>query len=299
MATEFDLKAYLEARRRLVEAEMEARLVQLPVELVELSRAMHYSLFAGGKRLRPILCLAGAELFGTRPESVLPAAAALEFIHTYSLIHDDLPAMDDDDLRRGRPTSHKVFGEAMAVLAGDALLTEAFVLLTVQARSHDPALVVEVIRRIGQASGAAGMVGGQVADLKAEGRTDLGQADVAFIHARKTGALITASLASGAVLAGASGPDLAAVETYGRKVGAAFQIVDDLLNIEGDAASLGKPVGSDKDRGKATWPAVAGLEASRQEARRLVQEAVQALEPFKERAIALQSLAEYIIKRNK
>lgn len=299
MTPRFDLKDYLARRKAVVEEELVRLLVDLPPGLAGLREAMEYSLMAGGKRLRPILCMAGADLGGLDPKTVLPTACCLEFIHTYSLIHDDLPAMDDDDLRRGKPTCHKVFGEAMAVLAGDALLTEAFDLAAEQARYSPPEVVVEVIARLAEAAGARGMVGGQVADMLAEGRDDMGLEDVEFIHVRKTGALITVSLVAGARLAGLQGGDLAAVETYGRKTGAAFQIVDDLLDIVGRTDILGKPVGSDEERGKATWPALVGIDESRRKVSRLIDGAVTAIERFGEAAEPLTGLARYIETRDR
>ena len=295
----FDLKAYLARGKELVEAELRRCLPGLDPELDGLSQAMNYSLMAGGKRLRPILCMAGAELAGAAPESVLPTACALELIHTYSLIHDDLPAMDNDELRRGLPTCHIKFGEALALLAGDGLLTEAFDLIAAQAQTHDPARVLKVVSLIARASGVRGMVGGQAADLRAEGLSGLGVSDIEFIHTRKTGALITVSLISGAVLGGAGEEDLAAIKGFGQRIGAAFQIADDILDIEGDTEILGKPVGSDQARGKATYPSVAGMEASREKAKTLIDEGLELLKIFGGRAEPLRSLALYIITRSR
>jgi len=270
----FDLRAYLAQRRELVEAELERRLPDLPAELDRLKEAMAYCLMAGGKRLRPILCLAGAEMAGRRPETVLPTACALEFIHTYSLIHDDLPAMDDD-------------------------LTEAFGLLSDQAQTHPPGLVVEVVGMIARAAGARGMVGGQAADLAAEALSRVEVSRVEFIHARKTGALINVALAAGAKLAGAGQADLEALETYGRAIGAAFQIADDLLDIEGQTEIMGKPVGSDEVRGKATYPAAVGPAQARKQAQALIEEAKTSLKRFGQAAQPLLSLADYIINRSR
>ncbi len=295
----FELKGYLKERKKMVDAELGRCLPHLPPGLSILDEAMSYSLMAGGKRLRPILCMAGAELAGAVPESVLPTACGMELIHTYSLIHDDLPAMDDDDLRRGLPTCHKKYGEAVALLAGDGLLTEAFGLIAGQAGTHPPRAVVEVISLIAGAAGAQGMVGGQVADLEAEGRTGLGVDDIEFIHNRKTGALITVSLVAGALLGGAESDENEAVKEFGDRIGAAFQIADDLLDIEGDTEVLGKPVGSDEARGKATYPAAIGLEAARVRAKDLIDEGLAALKMFGEKAEPLRALAIYIINRNK
>ncbi len=297
--TAFDLKQYLAQKREMVEAGLKERLVDLPAPLSPLRQAMAHSLFAGGKRLRPILCLSAAEIFGAKPSSVMPTACALEFIHTYSLIHDDLPAMDDDDLRRGQPTCHKVFGEAMALLAGDALLSEAFNLLAAQAEIHPPARVIAVIRLIARAAGPEGMVGGQAADLLAEGQIGVPESEVEFIHARKTGALITASAVSGAKLAGAEDEALEAVTRYGRNLGAAFQIVDDLLDIDGQTDIIGKPVGSDLAKGKATYPAAVGKKAARAKAAFLAAEAIRAVEGFGPAAQPWRALAAYIIERER
>jgi len=295
---DFDLETYLGQRRRLVDSELERRLVELPAALARLREAMAYALLSGGKRLRPILCLGAGEVFGAGAGAVLPAACALEFIHAYSLIHDDLPAMDDDDLRRGQPTCHKVFGEAMAILAGDALLTEAFSLLAGLTLAHPPQRVVEVIEAVARAAGAQGMVGGQAADLLSEGRIEVGVEEVEFVHRLKTGALITVSVLTGAKLAGVEGDDLAAMEKFGRNIGAAFQITDDLLNIEGRAEIMGKPTGSDAAKGKATYPLAAGAGAARQRAQELVQEGLGHLDRFPA-ADHLRVLAKYIISRTK
>lgn len=299
MTSPFDLKAWLAKHKAVIDPQLEARLVALPPALANLRQAMAYSLMAGGKRLRPILCIAGAALGGLEAEKVMPTACALEYIHTYSLIHDDLPAMDDDDLRRGKPTCHKVFGEAMAVLAGDGLLTEAFDLAASQMEYSPAELVVEIVADLARAAGARGMVGGQVADMEAEGRTDLALEDVRFIHTRKTGALITVSIVSGAKLAGLSGAELEKVELYGQTVGAAFQIVDDLLDIVGHTDILGKPVGSDQERGKATWPALAGIEGSRERVEELIGRGCRAISHFGPAAEPLIALAEYIKTRDR
>jgi geranylgeranyl diphosphate synthase type II len=295
-----DFRAYLEEKRRIVEDALRGFAPPEEGLAAEVVKAMHYSLFAGGKRLRPILCMAGASAAGGDERLVLPVACALEMIHTYSLIHDDLPAMDDDDLRRGRPTSHKVFGEAMALLAGDGLLTEAFSLMARgnAAKNVDPGRLLEVIALIAGAAGHAGMVGGQAADIRSEGKP-LDAAAVEFIHTRKTGALITASVASGALLAGGDDGQVAAITLYGRSIGLAFQIADDILDIEGDAEQMGKGVGGDARKKKITYPSVLGLEASRKIQAEMVQSAVAALENFDHAADPLRHLAAYIIERKK
>lgn len=292
------LPGYLAERRALIDGALERLLPPANAYPEVIFAAARYSLFAGGKRLRPILCLAAAEAVGGEPGSVLPAACALELIHTYSLIHDDLPAMDDDDFRRGRPTSHKVFGEGMAVLAGDALLTEAFALLTGRERMPGiaPDRLLEVAHEIAQASGYFGMVGGQVLDLCSEGkRVDL--ETLHAIHRRKTGALIRVSLRAGAILCGAGEAALASLTDYGERIGLAFQIADDILNVEGDQALLGKGTGSDAARGKVTFPALLGLEASRLRAEQLILEALGALADFDGRAEALRGIARYVLAR--
>ncbi len=291
---------YLEARRLLVEGALRRFLPPETAEPTLIHRAMHYSIFGGGKRLRPVLVLAAAEAVGGAPEPFLPVAAALELIHTYSLIHDDLPAMDDDDFRRGRPTSHRVFGEAVAILAGDALLTEAFGLLTAPdcVKRHDPKRLLTVIQEIAAAAGSRGMVGGQTLDIDSEGQA-VDAAHLESVHRHKTGALIRASLRAGALLAGASEGQLQAITAYGEAVGLAFQIADDILNVEGEAATTGKAVGSDAAKGKATYPAVHGLPEAKARAAALVAEALRALTPLNARADPLRGIARFIVERRR
>jgi geranylgeranyl diphosphate synthase type II len=258
---------------------------------------MRYSVMAGGKRLRPILVIAGAEAVGGAADTVLPTACALELIHTYSLIHDDLPAMDDDDYRRGRPTSHKVFGEAVAILAGDALLTLAFQLVARNAeRVGDPRVICDVVADIAEAAGTGGMVGGQVVDIESEGKA-VSAETLDYIHTHKTAALIRVSLRTGALLAGAKPDALAAISTAGERLGLAFQIVDDILDVEGSLEELGKTAGSDERKQKATDPAVHGLEVSRRRARALVEEAKDVLTTLGPPAAPLAALADYILER--
>jgi len=291
---------YMEARRLLVEEALDRLLPPETAEPALIHRAMRYSVFGGGKRLRPVLVLAAAEAVGGAPEPLLPVAAALEMIHTYSLIHDDLPAMDDDDFRRGRPTSHRVFGEAVAILAGDALLTEAFGLLTGPGcvSRHDPGRLLTVIQEIAAAAGSRGMVGGQTLDILCEGQ-GVDAARLESVHRHKTGALIRASLRAGALLAGAGEAQLRATTAYGEAVGLAFQIADDVLNVEGEAATTGKAVGSDAAKGKATYPAVHGLEGAKARAAALVAEAIRALEPLDARADPLRGIARFIVERRR
>ena len=294
---EFDLKAYLSERKQLVDAALE-KLFPVPDGLQkQVLEAARYSLYAGGKRLRPILCLAAAEVVGGAADSAMPAACALEMIHTYSLIHDDLPAMDNDDFRRGKPTNHKVFGEAMAILAGDALVTEAFEFAaSASDRGFAPEKVLKVIRILVRASGYRGMIGGQVIDLECETReADL--ATVEYMHIHKTGALLSASLEIGAILGGGSDPQIAALRTYGHHFGLAFQITDDLLDIEGDADVMGKKPGSDAAKNKKTYPALLGLVQSRQAAREHVDEALCALGAFDAKALPLRAIAAYLLVR--
>ncbi|HNO67768.1 MAG TPA: polyprenyl synthetase family protein, partial [Pseudomonadota bacterium] len=267
----FDLKSYLSARRDLVEAEL-AKLGKLKALVHgdtgfapgKLAEAMNYSLLAGGKRLRPILAMAGCEAMGKPPTMALHFGCAVEMIHTYSLIHDDLPAMDNDDFRRGRPTNHKVYGEALAILAGDALLTDAFALA---AQSPAPAAVlVEIIRELSFAAGSPGMVGGQVIDVEATGKkVDLDHLKV--LHAMKTGALFDVSLRGGARLGGATDEQLGHIRTYAQALGLAFQIVDDVLDVTADLAQLGKDPGSDREAGKTTYVDLLGVEGAMAHAR--------------------------------
>ena len=297
MTPDLDLKQYLEARRLMVEEALEVALPQQDGPESRVVEAMRYSLFAGGKRLRPILCLAASEAVGGETQFAMPAGCALEMIHTYSLIHDDLPAMDDDDLRRGKPTNHKVFGEAIAILAGDGLLTEAFVLLS-DYNSLLPERAVQVIGVIAEAASYRGMVGGQVVDMLSQNKpADL--ETVQQMHSRKTAALIAAATESGALAGNGSEAQVAALARYGRGIGLAFQIADDILDIEGDTELLGKTTGADEARGKVTYPAAVGLERSRQAANEMVNDALVALEGFDDSANPLRSLAQYIITRKK
>jgi geranylgeranyl diphosphate synthase type II len=293
-----DLKAYLEERRGLVNRTLEAYLPAVRGPAFRVVQAMHYSLFAGGKRLRPILCLAAAEAVGGDAGEVLPVACALEMIHTYSLIHDDLPAMDDDDLRRGQPTCHKKFDEATAILAGDGLLTLAFQIMA-DAASHfegREADLLAVIQLIAAASGYPGMVGGQMLDLQAEGRK-VTLKELETIHRMKTGALLTAAVRSGAMMAGGTRAEVTALTGYGEKFGLAFQVTDDLLDVEGEAAEMGKATGMDAERRKATYPGLLGQGEAREWAQRLVAAAVADLEDFGPAAGPLREIARYLLVR--
>ncbi|WP_153726457.1 polyprenyl synthetase family protein [Heliorestis convoluta] len=266
-------------------------------------QSMRYSLFAGGKRLRPLLALAACQAVQGDQNKVMAAACALEMIHTYSLIHDDLPAMDDDDLRRGKPTNHIVYGEAMAILAGDGLLTRAFGLLAEAAFAEAKGQSAEVAQRylqviteIAQASGSQGMIGGQVMDMEAEEKA-IDLPTMEYIHQHKTGALIKTSLRTGAILGGGSHEAIEALSAYGEYLGLAFQITDDLLDIQGDTEKLGKPVGSDEKNQKSTYPSLLGVEKAREAAEEAVQSAVEALEPFGSEAELLRQLALYLLER--
>ncbi len=293
----FDLAAYLAERRQLVDDALAATLPPEDTPPSSVHRAMRYSVMAGGKRLRPILVIAGAEAVGGKAESVMPTACALELVHTYSLIHDDLPAMDDDDYRRGRLTNHKVFGEAIAILAGDALLTYAFRLIAENASGvADPAVIREVILEIADAAGTGGMVGGQVVDIESEGKVVTAET-LEYIHLHKTAALIRASLRVGALLAGGRPADVLAISEAGRSLGLAFQIVDDILDVEGTLAELGKSAGSDERKQKATYPALHGVDASRAQARALIARAKERLRGLGSDAAPLCALADYILER--
>jgi geranylgeranyl diphosphate synthase, type II len=293
-----DLKKYLSERKAIIDQVLTQFLPATNPISLRVVEAMRYSLLGGGKRLRPILCLAAAEAVAAEITQVLPVAGALEMIHTYSLIHDDLPAMDNDDLRRGRPTCHKQFDEATAILAGDGLLTAAFFVLAEAAGQHpgQAAAYVEIIRLIAGASGYQGMVGGQMADLLAEGKpSTLNQ--VEEIHRLKTGALLTASVRTGAVLGRGSTEQVEALTRYGEKFGLIFQITDDLLDVEGESGEMGKPTGMDAVRQKATYPAVLGVSEAKIQARRLVEAALLDLQPFGEAAEPLRQLAQYLLVR--
>jgi len=293
----FDLEAYLQDKRVLVDAALERFLPGEDVQPPTVHRAMRYSVQAGGKRLRPILVIAGAEAVGAPPATVMPTACALEMIHTYSLIHDDLPAMDDDDYRRGRLTNHKVFGDAVAILAGDALLTLAFKLVADNAALvSDPRVVCDVVAAIAEASGTFGMVGGQVVDIESEGKA-ITPETLEYIHRHKTAELLRGSLWVGARLGGADAAALAAIDDAGQSLGLAFQIVDDILDVEGSLEALGKTAGSDARKQKATYPALHGLEVSRREARRLIEEAKSRLAVFGDRATPIRALADFVVER--
>jgi geranylgeranyl diphosphate synthase type II len=292
-----DLQAYLSGKTELVNKGLKELLHGEEEYPQNLHRAMHYSLFAGGKRVRPALVLASAESVGGSAAEALNTACAFECIHTYSLIHDDLPAIDNDDMRRGRPTCHKAFGEAAAILAGDALLTAAFELVAAT-KTTDPAKVIKVIAELSKASGSVGMIGGQMVDIESEG-AEVPFPVLEYIHIHKTGELILAAVRCGAIMGGASQKELEALSRYGKSIGLAFQIADDILDVEGSAAEMGKNTGGDEKKGKATYPALIGLDESRKRAEELVAIALKSLEGFDEKAGPLRAIASYIVERRK
>ncbi len=292
-----DLDAYLGQQRQRIDAALAAQFPDDPEHPHRLIEAVRYSLLDGGKRLRPILVLAACEAVGGDAALAMPAACAVEMIHAYSLVHDDLPAMDDDALRRGRPTTHVAFGEGLAILAGDALLTEAFALLARQAsRAADPRPLLLALAELGEAAGGRGMVGGQAADLAAEGQpADLPLVD--FIHVRKTGALLLASVRSGAHLGGADAATLQRLTRYGECLGLGFQIADDILDAEGVTAATGKEAGRDQARHKATFPSVLGLPAAKARVRELRDQAIEALAPLPGAAEPLRDIVRFVVGR--
>ncbi len=299
----FDIKQYLQDKQQIVLQALDALMLPAEGVFAEHITAMRYSLFAGGKRVRPILCLAAGASVSDNPDiehRLLPVACALECIHTYSLIHDDLPAMDDDDLRRGNPTCHKKFGEAEAILAGDGLLTYAFDLLSEpeHGRGLAASARLAIIQTIARAAGSLGMVGGQALDMAAEGK-EIGFDHLRTIHRSKTGALITASVLAGAIGGGADDEQLADMRRFGDNVGLAFQIVDDLLDVISTTEELGKTAGSDAAQNKATYPAFFGVDKTRELAEEAVSQSLAALERFDGRADPLRALARYIVDRTK
>ena len=291
----FDLSRYLSERQALVEAALDRAIaVVYPTTIYE---SMRYSLMAGGKRLRPILCLATCEMVGGTLEMAMPTACALEMIHTMSLIHDDLPAMDNDDYRRGKLTNHKVYGDDIAILAGDGLLAYAFEHLAAQTQNVPAERTLQVVVQLAQAVGAAGLVGGQAVDLESEGKPDVTLETLSYIHRHKTGALLEACVISGAILAGVSDADRQPLSRYAQDIGLAFQIVDDVLDITATSAELGKSAGKDLQAQKATYPSFWGIEESKRQANQLVANAKAQLAPYGDRAQPLLAIADYITAR--
>jgi len=294
-APAFNLSTYLNQRQTQVEAALDRSLpLTYPEKIYE---AMRYSLLAGGKRLRPILCLATCELVGGTVEMAMPTACALEMVHTMSLIHDDLPAMDNDDYRRGKLTNHKVYGEDIAILAGDGLLAYAFEYIAAQTQNVPAGRVLQVIARLARAVGASGLVGGQVVDLESEGKSNIQEETLNFIHTHKTGALLEACVVCGGILAGATDADQERLSHYAKNIGLAFQIVDDILDITATQEELGKTAGKDLQAQKATYPSLWGLEVSKAKAQQLVNAAKAELDVFGEKAQALIAIANFITTR--
>ena len=289
------LKDYLIERSATVDRALDLFLPKATAKPATIHKAMRYSLFAGGKRLRPVLCLAAAEACGGALEPAFPAACAVECIHTYSLIHDDLPSMDNDDFRRGRPTSHKVFGEGIAVLAGDALLTVAFEILTA-AKGTARYPVAALLRELAQAAGSRQLIAGQVADLEGEGKK-LTLRELRFIHEAKTAALLTASIRLGGMSANTTPAKLEALTAFGMNLGLAFQVIDDILDVTQTSEKLGKSAGKDVAAQKATYPALLGLEKSRKEAQRLTAASLAALKPWGKNGDTLRAMGEYLLQR--
>jgi len=291
-----DLQEYLSDKCRIIDGALDEYLPPEDRFPEVIHRAMRYSVMNGGKRLRPTLTLAACEAVGGDSGKALPTACAIELIHAFSLIHDDLPALDNDDFRRGKPTSHKVFGEAMAVLAGDALLALAFETISGRTSGVPAETLLRVINRVAAATGSEGMIIGQVVDIESEGkRIDLDT--LRFIHSRKTGALIEVSVVCGGILGGASEARLEALSVYGKRIGLAFQIADDILDLVGDSEKLGKTVGSDLRKEKATYPSILGLERSRELAQTAVSESLDALRDFDDRADPLRAIARFVVER--
>jgi len=289
------LDGYLQRCGKAVDAALDGYLPEATVKPATIHRAMRYSLFAGGKRMRPVLTLAAAEACAGTFTAAMPAACAVECIHTYSLVHDDLPCMDDDDMRRGRPTSHKVFGDGVAVLAGDALLTQAFEILAQAAPSPRYSIAV-MVRELADAAGSLKLIAGQVADLEGEGKKAT-RAQLRFIHERKTAAMIETSLRLGAMSANATAAKLGALTDFGRNLGLAFQVIDDILDVTQTSEKLGKSAGKDVAAEKTTYPSVIGLEASKREAKKLTEAAMAALKPFGKRGETLRAIADFLLVR--
>jgi geranylgeranyl diphosphate synthase, type II len=290
-----NLKTYTASRQKTIDRALDRFLPKENTKPATIHKAMRYSLFAGGKRLRPILCLAAAEACGGKIDHALPFACAMECIHTYSLVHDDLPSMDNDDFRRGRPTCHKVFGDGIAVLAGDALLTIAFEIVS-HAKPTPRYDASILLREVAVAAGSQKLIAGQVADLEAEGK-NAGRAELRYIHENKTAAILTTSVRLGAMSANANAKQLEAITDFGRSLGLAFQVIDDILDVTQTSEKLGKSAGKDVAAKKATYPAVIGLAKSRAEAKRLTRKAHDALSIFGPKGDALHALANYLLKR--
>lgn len=293
-----DIRDYLSSKKQIVDKFLDSYMPPDDAYPQEIHRAMRYSLFAGGKRIRPILSIASFEAIREDSSMILPVACSIELIHTYSLIHDDLPSMDNDDFRRGKPTNHRVFGEAVAILAGDALLTLAFSMMTDSAYvlKLDNEHILQVVNEISSASGYKGMVGGQVVDILSEGR-DIDFNTLEYIHVNKTGAIIRASVRAGGILAGADKSHLNALTSYGENLGLAFQITDDILDIEGKKEDIGKNTGMDIKKGKKTYPGIIGMDESKKKVNELIEDSIGAISIFDDKADPLREIAKFIINR--
>mmetsp|Transcript_4909 Transcript_4909/g.7163 ORF Transcript_4909/g.7163 Transcript_4909/m.7163 type:complete len:338 (-) Transcript_4909:69-1082(-) len=295
--TTFDLNGYMMSKIGPIEEALAASVQSNVPQTNKICESMAYSLMAGGKRVRPVMCIAACEMFGGTQATAMPTAVALEMIHTMSLIHDDLPSMDNDDLRRGKPTNHVIYGEDVAILAGDALLSTTFEHVARYTSGVSAERVVDVIVRLGKSVGAEGLAGGQVMDLECEAKSDVTLEDLRWIHTHKTAALLVAATTCGAVLGGATPEEVDACERFALNIGLAFQVADDILDITASTEDLGKTAGKDEDTDKTTYPKLMGLEGSKMEAQRLADEAKKALEPFGDRAAPLLAIADYIVNR--
>lgn len=299
VATDFDLNEYLFSKKDDIEAALKASVASTMPETEKICESMDYSLMAGGKRIRPVLCIAACEMFGGTQEVAMPTAVALEMIHTMSLIHDDLPSMDNDDLRRGKPTNHIIYGEDVAILAGDALLSTSFQHVAQETpKTVSLERILDVIIRLGKSVGPVGLAGGQVMDLECEGKEGVTLEDLTWIHTHKTATLLQVAVASGAILGGATPEEVEACEKFALNIGLAFQVADDILDVTASTEDLGKTAAKDLDADKTTYPKLLGLEESKVEARRLIDEAKASLEPFGEKAAPLLAIADYIIERS-
>lgn len=295
----FNIKSYLAAKRELVDRKLDSLLKHSPKSITPLEESIRYSALSGGKRLRPILMIAANETFGGKDETVLPIACALEMIHTYSLIHDDLPCMDDDSLRRGVPTNHNVYGEAVAVLAGDALLTDAFNIIVEEGLECGlrPKILTEIVSDISSAAGSRGMIRGQAIDLALEGISDVSVGQVEKMHSLKTGAMIEVAISVGAKIGGANDRQLKKLNVFAKALGLSFQIVDDILDIEGGSA-MGKEVGADARNRKTTYPELVGLKKSKRKAEDLTKKALKSIKDLNDKATPLREIALYLADRN-
>ena len=295
----FNIKSYLASKRELVDRKLDSLLKYSPKSITPLEESIRYSALSGGKRLRPILMIASNEAFGGKDETVLPIACALEMIHTYSLIHDDLPCMDDDSLRRGVPTNHNVYGEAVAVLAGDALLTDAFTIIIKEGHASGlrPKILTELILDISKAAGSSGMIRGQAIDLALEGLSDVSVDQVEKMHSLKTGAMIETAITVGAKIGGANDKQLKKLGVFAKSLGLAFQIMDDVLDIEG-GSSIGKEIGADARNKKTTYPELVGLKKSKRKAEDLTKKALKSIKDFNDKATPLREIATYLADRN-